>query len=183
MKAKAIGMLILGVALVISTCAWNREQPPSQEPRLITVTGDAEVRVVPDEVILTLGVETLDKDLGVAKTWTGALGSAKSMAELIGPAGNTHAGAWTSLIVAEGKIFGWSFRPSGPLTEIVHKGTRVKIFPKAEDFMVAIDVNTGRTVWKAVEPKGMVWGVGKRKGHMVSPAYLAGTFLCSNGVK
>lgn len=68
MKAKPIGMLILGVVLVISTCAWNREQPLSQEPRLITVTGDAEVRVVPDEVILTLGVETWDKDLSLAKT-------------------------------------------------------------------------------------------------------------------
>lgn len=37
------------------------------EPRLITVTGDAEVRVVPDEVILTLGVETWNKDLNIAK--------------------------------------------------------------------------------------------------------------------
>ncbi|NIS81201.1 MAG: DUF541 domain-containing protein [Anaerolineales bacterium] len=37
------------------------------EPRTITVTGDAEVRVVPDEVILTLGVETWDKQLDVAK--------------------------------------------------------------------------------------------------------------------
>ena len=40
------------------------EQP---EPRLITVTGDAEVRVVPDEVILTLGVETWNKELNIAK--------------------------------------------------------------------------------------------------------------------
>nr|WP_321268708.1 SIMPL domain-containing protein [uncultured Sulfurimonas sp.] len=31
------------------------------------MTGDAEVRVVPDEVILTLGVETWDKDLNIAK--------------------------------------------------------------------------------------------------------------------
>jgi len=115
-----------------------------------------------------------DKDLGQAKTWTGSLGSAQSMAALIGPAGHTHAGAWTSLIVAEGKVFGWSFRPSGPLTEISHGGKRVKIFPEAEDFMVAIDVNNGRTVWKAVEPKGLIWGVGKRKGHMLSPAYFDG---------
>jgi uncharacterized protein YggE len=39
--------------------------PPN--PRLITVTGDAEVKVVPDEVILTLGVETWDQDLADAK--------------------------------------------------------------------------------------------------------------------
>jgi uncharacterized protein YggE len=36
--------------------------------RLITVNGHAEIRVVPDEVILTVGVETFDLDLDVAKT-------------------------------------------------------------------------------------------------------------------
>jgi len=35
--------------------------------RLITVTGSSEVRVVPDEVILTLGIETDDIDISVAK--------------------------------------------------------------------------------------------------------------------
>ena len=39
----------------------------AQEERRITVTGDADVRVVPDEVILTLGVETDDLDLTAAK--------------------------------------------------------------------------------------------------------------------
>jgi uncharacterized protein len=39
----------------------------SREPRTISVTGEAEVKVVPDEVNITLGVETLDKDLGRAK--------------------------------------------------------------------------------------------------------------------
>ena len=39
----------------------------SETPRLITVTGDAEVRVVPDEVILNLGVETRDNNLYIAK--------------------------------------------------------------------------------------------------------------------
>jgi len=34
---------------------------------LVTVTGDAEIRVVPDEVILTLGVETWNQDLSEAK--------------------------------------------------------------------------------------------------------------------
>ncbi len=33
----------------------------------ITVSGDAEIRVVPDEVVLVLGVESFDRDLGVAK--------------------------------------------------------------------------------------------------------------------
>jgi len=45
--------------------AMAETEPPS--PRLITVTGDAEVKVVPDEVILTLGVETWDDHLADAK--------------------------------------------------------------------------------------------------------------------
>lgn len=35
--------------------------------RTISVTGNAEVRVVPDQVIITLGIETFDKDLATAK--------------------------------------------------------------------------------------------------------------------
>lgn len=57
----------IGVALVllVGLAAWA--EPASQEPGLITVTGDAEVRVVPDEVILTLGIETWNKNLQVAQ--------------------------------------------------------------------------------------------------------------------
>jgi uncharacterized protein len=39
-------------------------------PRLITVTGEAEVRVVPDEVVFDLTVQTLDKNLRQAKAQT-----------------------------------------------------------------------------------------------------------------
>lgn len=42
--------------------------PARQEPGLIAVSGEAEVRVVPDEVLLTLGVEIGDADLDQAKT-------------------------------------------------------------------------------------------------------------------
>lgn len=64
-------ILVASVALVLmfSIVAWTENQPVSQpeEPRLITVSGEAEVRVVPDEVILTLGVESWHKNLDVAK--------------------------------------------------------------------------------------------------------------------
>jgi uncharacterized protein YggE len=40
------------------------------EPPLITVTGQAEVRVPPDEVVFTLNVESIDKDMMAAKTKT-----------------------------------------------------------------------------------------------------------------
>ena len=37
------------------------------EPRTVTTNGEADVKVVPDEVVLTLGVETSDKELPIAK--------------------------------------------------------------------------------------------------------------------
>jgi uncharacterized protein YggE len=40
----------------------------SIRPRLITVTGTAEVNVAPDEVVLNVGVESRDKDLAAAKS-------------------------------------------------------------------------------------------------------------------
>jgi uncharacterized protein YggE len=42
-------------------------QDASNRPRLISVTGTAEVNVAPDEVVLSLGVESRDKDLAIAK--------------------------------------------------------------------------------------------------------------------
>lgn len=60
---------VVGVALILilALSAWTDSETVSREPRLITVTGDAEVRIVPDEVVLTLGIETWNKDLQVAK--------------------------------------------------------------------------------------------------------------------
>jgi len=48
--------------LVVSACAAERP-----EDHLITVIGEAEVRVVPDQVVFTLGIESWDKDINVAK--------------------------------------------------------------------------------------------------------------------
>ena len=42
-------------------------QPPEQ-PRVITTTGEAEVRVAPDRVILSLGVESSNKELAIPKS-------------------------------------------------------------------------------------------------------------------
>jgi uncharacterized protein len=47
--------------------AFTGATPMSNSERTINVNGNAEVKVAPDEVILTLGVESLDKDLQRAK--------------------------------------------------------------------------------------------------------------------
>ena len=67
MKTRLFGTLILGAIIIFALCAWASDPSSSAEPGVITVTGDAEVRVVPDEVVLTLGIETWDKELAVAR--------------------------------------------------------------------------------------------------------------------
>lgn len=67
MKVESIGLLVVVLISVFLLAAWKGDEPAPQEPRLITVTGDAEVRIVPDEVIITLGVETWNEDLSLAK--------------------------------------------------------------------------------------------------------------------
>jgi uncharacterized protein len=61
--ALSLSVLLAVLALVAPAAA----APDTPSGRAVTVTGDAEVKVPPDEVILTLGVETWDKDLAVAK--------------------------------------------------------------------------------------------------------------------
>jgi uncharacterized protein YggE len=68
MKKTSVAVVTGALVLVLALVAWTDSQPSTQAPRLVTVTGDAEVRVIPDEVILTLGVETWDKNLEVAKS-------------------------------------------------------------------------------------------------------------------
>ena len=55
-----VGILSVMVALISAPVQ-------AEEDRVINVTGDAEVRVVPDEVVITLGVETDDMEIDVAK--------------------------------------------------------------------------------------------------------------------
>lgn len=64
---------VLLVVVVIFVAGWT-PQPASQtppqatdNPGMITVSGEAELRIVPDEVILHLGIETSDKSLDKAK--------------------------------------------------------------------------------------------------------------------
>lgn len=58
----------IGLVVVIASLSILPVLPvQADDDRLITVTGDAEVRVVPDEVIITLGIETSDKDIEKAK--------------------------------------------------------------------------------------------------------------------
>jgi uncharacterized protein YggE len=68
MTRKSLLVVFLGAffaASALSSRAQDRVLPP-----LITVTGEAEIRVVPDEVVFDVMVQTLNRDLKVAKAQT-----------------------------------------------------------------------------------------------------------------
>ncbi len=68
MNIKSISTIAMAIIIAVALFAWRDTKAQTEpEPGHITVSGDAEVRVVPDEVELTLGVETWDEDLGTAK--------------------------------------------------------------------------------------------------------------------
>lgn len=62
---KTIFLLVTLAIVSVPVFAQNTVEPP-----LITVTGQAEVRVPPDEVLFTLAVENADKDMLVANRKT-----------------------------------------------------------------------------------------------------------------
>ena len=61
---------LLILSLILCACAVQALAQNNIEPPLITVTGQAEVRVPPDEVLFTLAVENVDKDMLVANSKT-----------------------------------------------------------------------------------------------------------------
>jgi len=60
---RSIGFALFCI-MIFAAPLWALEK---STPRLITVTGEAEVQVSPNQAILTIGVETWDRDLGIAK--------------------------------------------------------------------------------------------------------------------
>jgi len=64
MRAIVKVFFLLTIFWLMPASAFAEHHP---KPRLISVSGDAEVRVVPDEVVFTLGVETSNKSLEKAK--------------------------------------------------------------------------------------------------------------------
>ncbi len=67
MQSKLYPVLSLAFVALFLFSGWAVKPPEAVSPGMITVSGEAELRVVPDEVILTLGIETADKNLETAR--------------------------------------------------------------------------------------------------------------------
>lgn len=137
-----------------------------------------EAPIVDDLAKVAVAWESETSDLGICKQGTPFGKSFQSGAQIVkylGPEANRHPGNWAGVIVAEGKVFGASFRPTGPFMEAdFPDGKPAKVRVDAEDFVVAMDFNTGKTVWLTAEPGGLLIGGGKRQGLQVGPVYSRG---------
>lgn len=126
------------------------------------------------------------RDLGFAK------GSSSGFVNHLADA-TTHPGTSSGLIVAEGKVFASSFRPRGEawpeqmphfkadkvraLFEDAKKAETIRRNASldADDLTVAIDLQTGKTVWTAVEEgRGLNRYAGKRLQFHGTPVYFQG---------
>jgi uncharacterized protein len=67
MRASLIQASSILFSLVACASGIHAQENVSR-PRTISVIGTAEIRVAPDEAILTLGIQSQDKDLAIAKT-------------------------------------------------------------------------------------------------------------------
>ena len=77
MRKSAI-LFVLSIALALSACSPALSTSPgasqtASNARTISVSGNAQVMVVPDEVLLTLGVETFNLQLTAAKSANDAI--------------------------------------------------------------------------------------------------------------
>ena len=131
--------------------------------------------IVDDLGKVTIAWESQTPDLGIGKQGTPfgkSFASGTQIARYLGAEATRHPGNWAGVIVAEGKVFGASFRPVGLGMECDFAdkvATKVRV--DAEDFVVAMDFNTGKTLWLTAEPGGMLVGGGKRQGFQVGPVY------------
>ena len=169
--------------------AWKLGWPAMQGPYGNFRAPRTGVKLVDDLSKARLAWETEDRDFGRAKHTTGAFkaktaaGSAQKILDILGPNPKATPGGWAAPIIAEGKLFAATFRPAGKLYDVqaLAYDEKSRTNPaiararlEADDLVIAVDVKTGKTVWKAAEPGGFVWGVGKRNGFQVAPVYDGG---------
>ena len=183
---------VVGLALLTSTFAdpapaWPQANGPfgNYTPRKYGL------KLVDDFSKAKLVWQSEDRDLGFGK------GSVSGFLRHLA-AWSGHPGSCSGPIVAEGKVFVATFRPAGEAVALKQPQflnydpakTKKPYSPEqmarlkrnlrilGDDLLVAIDVKTGKTVWKAVEAEqGLNRYMGKRQGYCVGPAYHDGTIF------
>lgn len=155
--------------------AWELGWPSLQGPNGNFTPVRTGKKLVDDLADARLVWESKETDFGKAKHTTSTFKKAGNIMAILGPDAAARPGGWAAPIIAEGKLFASTFRPSGKTYDVqTLRGGTEKGRLEAEDVVIALDAKTGKTIWKVAEPGGFVWGVGKRHGYQVAPVYYNG---------
>jgi uncharacterized protein YggE len=149
--AIAAGVAVLVLALVLA--AWKSEAAPAAQstaPRLVSVTGEAEVRVVPNEVVLTLGIETHDNQLAVAKSQNDAI--VMKVLALATEFGIAPEHVQTDYIGVEPRYPNGCYELCDPIGFVVHKSVVITLgdLTRFEDLLTSV-LNAGVNYVQGIE--------------------------------
>ena len=190
--AAILSTLSFAQETVTEEAVWKLGWPTMQGPYGNYHAPQTEAKLVNDLTQAKLVWESETKDFGRAKHTTGSFKGktpqdrAQKIRDILGPDPKNTPGGWAAPIIAEGKVFATTFKPAGKLYDVlVHPAneeekmnpTTAKGHLEADDLLIALDAKTGKTLWRASEPGGFVWGVGKRMGFQVAPVYHDGTIF------
>lgn len=158
--------------------AWRIGWPSVQGP-----TGNG-VPMVGADLIDDLGQARLlwtteDRSLGVAKTGSQTWVNAERVEQHIGPEASVFKGNWAGVVVADGRVYASSWIPAGEVFTAPYKTNRpyqkgetpnvpTRFHVEASDFVVCYDANTGKELWRTIEPGGLIRGGAKREGFQVA---------------
>jgi outer membrane protein assembly factor BamB len=160
---------------------WRIGWPMHHGPNGNLVALRSGVALVDDLAEARLVWVSEDADLGSAKTGSQTFRSPADIERRLGPDAKVPPGNWAGVIAADGRVFASTFRPVGPVFSADRlagkdavSGTPFRFRLDAEDVVLALDAETGRTLWRAAEPGGWIRGGGKREGFQVAPAFAGG---------
>ena len=141
MKDRLVAMVAGVAVLVLVLAPWKSEAmpaAPSADLRLVSVTGEAEVQVVPDEVVLTLGIETGDNQLAVAKSQNDAI--VKKVLALSTEFGIAPEHVQTDYIGVVPRYPSGCYELCDPIGFVVHKSVVITLgdLTKFEDLLTSV---------------------------------------------
>jgi uncharacterized protein YggE len=153
MKDRLVAIAAGVAVLVLVLATWKSEAAPatlSAYPRLVSVTGEAEVRVVPDEVVLTLGIETHDNQLAVAKSQNDAI--VKRVLALASEFGIAPEHVQTDYIGVEPRYPNGCYELCDPIGFVVHKSVVITLgdLTRFEDLLTSV-LDTGVNYVQGIE--------------------------------
>jgi uncharacterized protein len=150
---KIVAAVACAVLVILALSAWKSEAittPQNVNPRLVNVTGEAEVRIVPDEVVLTLGIETSDNQLAVAKSQNDVI--VRKVLALASEYGIKPEHIQTDYIGIEPRYPDGCYQLCDPIGYIVHKSMVITLrdLTKFENLLTSV-LNAGVNYVQSIE--------------------------------